>query len=251
MHYTVNALAQVAGVSARTLRYYDEIGLLSPKRRSTNGYREYGQKEVDRLQQILFYRELGMQLEEIEKIISSQDFDAEAALKGHLAALYGKRKQLDTLIANVEHSLWAQKGKLTMNNEEKFAGFTKKLVDDNERSYGKEIREKYGDEAVNTSNAKVKGMTKEQYDEVEQLTEELNETLMAAFVQGDPASELAQRACELHRKWLCYYWDTYSKEAHIGVTQMYVEDPRFTAYYDTIAPGCASFLRDATALYCG
>ena len=93
-------------------------------------------------------------------------------------------------------------------------------------------------------------MSQKQYTELEKLTEELNGTLRKAVEQGDPGSELAQKACELHRQWLCYYWDKYTKEAHIGLTQMYVYDSRFTEYYEKIAPGCAAFLRDAVAIYC-
>ena len=125
-----------------------------------------------------------------------------------------------------------------------------KLIDDNERQFGEEIRTKYGEERLNRSNARVLNMSRRQYAELEQLTTELNETLKAAFQQGDPAGELAQKACGLHKKWLCCYWDKYSKEAHVGLTQMYVNDPRFTAYYDKIAPGCTAFLRDAVAIYC-
>lgn len=250
MEYTINKLAKLAGVSTRTLRYYDEFGLLSPTRMSSNGYRIYGQKEIDRLQQILFYRELGMPLEEIKNIILSKDFDGQAALESHLTELLAKRKQLDLLIANVEKTIKASKGKIIMSDQEKFEGFIKKLVDDNEQKYGKEVRAKYGDEVVNNSNAKIMGMSKEQYAEMEMLTGELNETLKAAFEQGDPSSELAQKACELHKKWLCYSWSDYSKEAHKGITQMYVNDPRFSAYYDKIAVGCAAFLRDAVLIYC-
>ncbi|WMC92558.1 MerR family transcriptional regulator [Kineothrix sp. MB12-C1] len=250
MEYTINKLARLAGVSTRTLRYYDEFGLLSPVRMSSNGYRIYGKKEVDRLQQILFYRELGVSLEEIKRILSSKNFDGQKALESHLSALRIKQKQLNSLIANVEKTIKAAKGEIIMNDQEKFDGFIQKLVDDNEQQYGEEIRSKYGDDAVDRSNAKVKGMSKEQYAEVEELSAELNEALKAAFEQGDPASELAQRACELHKKWLCFFWDQYSKEAHIGVTQMYVDDPRFTAYYDKIAVGCAAFLRDAVLIYC-
>ena len=250
MEYSINELAKLAGVSTRTLRYYDEIGLLSPARTSSNKYRVYGQGEVDRLQQILFYRELGVPLKEIKKIISSKDFDRQAALEDHLSALLAKRKQLDLLIANVEKTIKAVKGEIIMSDQEKFEGFIKELVDENERQYGKEARAKYGDEAVDRSNAKIMGMSKEGYAELEKLTVELNETLKAAFEQGDPASELAQKACELHKKWLCYFWDDYSKEAHIGLAQMYVDDPRFTEYYDKIAVGCAAFLRDAILIYC-
>ncbi|HHT63683.1 MAG: MerR family transcriptional regulator [Bacillota bacterium] len=250
MEYTINKLAKLAGVSTRTLRYYDELGLLSPARMSSNGYRIYGHKEIDRLQQILFYRELGVPLEEIKKILSSKDFDRLAALESHLSALLAKRNQLDMLIANVIKTIKAAKGEIIMSDREKFEGFLKKLVDDNERQYGKEARAKYGDESVDRSNAKIMGMSKEQYAQLDALTNELNDTLQAAFEQGDPASALAQKACELHKKWLCFFWNEYSKEAHIGVTQMYVDDPRFTAYYDKIAVGCASFLRDAVLIYC-
>jgi DNA-binding transcriptional MerR regulator len=250
MEYTINQLAKLADVSTRTLRYYDQCGLLPPKSIRSNGYRVYGQNEIDRLQQILFYRELGVELTEIGRILEAKSFDGQTALQNHLVALRKKRERLDLLIDNVEKSIKAMKGEIEMSNKEKFEGFKQKLIDDNERNYGDEIRKKYGNKAIDRANARVKGMTKEQYGEVEQLTQELNDTLKAAFQQGDPHSELAQKACELHKQWLCFYWDDYSKEAHMGVTQMYVDDPRFTAYYDKIAPGCAVFLRDAVRIFC-
>ncbi|MDR1540092.1 MAG: MerR family transcriptional regulator [Clostridiales bacterium] len=251
MEYTINKLAKLAGVSARTLRYYDECGLLKPKVIRSNGYRIYGETEVDRLQQILFYRELGVELAEIGRILASNSFDGRQALESHLAALKSRREQLDRLIANVEKSIRSMKGELNMTDEEKFVGFKQKLIDDNEKQYGEEIRAKYGDDMVNLSNAKLKGATKEQYAEMERLAAELNDTLKAAFEQGDPASGLAQKVAELHKRWLCFYWDNYTKEAHLGVAQMYVDDPRFMAYYDKIAPGCAVFLRDAVKIHCG
>jgi hypothetical protein len=137
-----------------------------------------------------------------------------------------------------------------MPKNKKSGDFRQKLIDENEKRYGDEIREKYGNDALSRSNAKIKGMTEEQYAEVEKLSREFNETLKAAFEQGDPSSELAQKACELHKRWLCCFWSHYSKEAHIGVTQMYVDDPRFTEYYDKISPGCAAFLRDAVKIFC-
>ena len=250
MEYTINQLAKLAGVSTRTLRYYDQCGLLPPKTVRSNGYRIYGEAEVNRLQQILFYRELGVELSEIGRILAENDFDGLSALQNHLTALREKRARLDRLIGNVQKSILAMKGETEMTDEEKFEGFKEKLILDNEQKYGGEIREKYGDEAVDRSNAKLKNMTKEQYGELEALTQELNRTLKAAFEQGDPGSELARKACALHKKWLSFYWDHYSKEAHRGVAQMYVDDPRFTAYYDAVAPGCAVFLRDAVRIFC-
>jgi hypothetical protein len=125
------------------------------------------------------------------------------------------------------------------------------MIDDNEKKYGKEIREKYGSDAVEKSNNKLKNMSQEDYEAVTKLEQEVKDTLAAAFKTGDPAGELAQKAAELHKKWLTFYWDSYSKEAHAGLAQMYVEDERFTAYYDKEQPGTAKFLRDAILIYTG
>ena len=251
MEYTIQKLGQLAGISTRTLRYYDEIGILKPSRINSSGYRIYGQNEVDRLQQILFFREIGVSLESIKEIISASSFDREKVLKEHREKLLEKRKQLDLLIENVEKTISSTEGKIKMTDKEKFEGFKQKMIDDNEKKYGKEIRGKYGDEVVDQSNQKLKNMTQEQYAEMERLSADVIETLKKAFATGDPADELAQKAADLHRQWLCYSWNSYSKEAHAGVAQMYVDDERFTAYYDAEQPGMAKFLRDAIFIYTG
>lgn len=251
MEYTVQKLGSLAGISTRTLRYYDEIGILKPARISSSGYRIYGQKEVDRLQQILFYRELGVGLDSIKDIVSAPSFDGANALVEHREKLLEKREQLDVLIANVDKTIALTEGRIKMSDKEKFEGFKQKMVDDNEKKYGKEIREKYGKDTVEKSNSKVKNMTQEQFDEVTALANQVTETLAEAFTTGDPAGELAQKAADLHKKWLTYYWHEYTKEAHAGLAQMYVDDPRFTAYYDEKQPGTAEFLRDAILIYTG
>ncbi|MGG6312742.1 MerR family transcriptional regulator [Paenibacillus macerans] len=251
MEYTVQKLGRLAGISTRTLRYYDEIGILKPARMSSSGYRIYGQREVDRLQQILFYRELGMSLEDIKAIVTDPSFDGTHALREHRKQLLDKRKQLDALIANVEKTIASQEGRITMNNQEKFEGFKKQMIEDNEQKYGREIREKYGDDTVDKSNRKLMNMTEEQYEEVTRLANEVNATLAEAFKTGDPAGELAQKAADLHKQWLTYYWSEYSKEAHAGLAQMYVDDERFKAYYDAEQAGTAEFLRNAVHIYTG
>ncbi|AND38453.1 MULTISPECIES: MerR family transcriptional regulator [Cytobacillus] len=251
MEYTVQKLAQMAGVSSRTLRYYDEIGILKPARTNSSGYRIYGQQEVDRLQQILFYRELGISLDQIKEIISAPAFDAADALKEHREKLLEKRKQLDLLITNVEKTIASAEGRTTMSDKEKFEGFKKKMIEDNEEQYGKEIREKYGDETVDKSNAKLMNMTQEEHEAVTKLAEEVNTALAEAMQTGDPAGELAQKAADLHKQWITFYWSEYSKEAHAGLAEMYVADERFKAYYDKIRPGAAEFLRDAINIYTG
>jgi len=251
MEYTVQKLAHISGVSPRTLRYYDEIGILKPARINSSGYRIYGHKEVDRLQQILFYRELGINLEDINKIISAPSFDEVTALQEHRGKLLEKRDQLNSLIANVNKTIESKERSNIMSDKEKFEGFKTNLIKENEEKYGKEIRQKYGDNAANESNKKLKDMTQEEYDEVNRLATEVIETLEAAFETGNSGGELAQKTADLHRQWLCLYWHQYTKEAHAALAQMYVDDERFAVYYDKGQPGRAEFLRDAILIYTG
>ncbi|WP_419882936.1 MerR family transcriptional regulator [Peribacillus sp. B-H-3] len=251
MEYTIQKLGILASISTRTLRYYDEIELLKPARINSSGYRIYGQREVDRLQQILFYRELGLTLEQIKEIVSNPDFNGTEALKEHREKLLDKRKQLDELLLNVEKTIASHEGRMTVKDQEKFEGFKQKFIEDNEKQYGKEIREKYGEDTVNKSNEKLKNMTQEEHAEITRLADELAQTLAAAFKEGDPAGNLAQKAAEKHMQWLTFYWNEYSKEAHAGLAQMYVDDERFKQHYDKEQPGTAEFLRDAIHIYTG
>lgn len=251
MEYTVQGLSKLSGVSKRAIRYYDEIGILKPARINSSGYRIYGKNEVDRLQQILFYRELGVNLENIKNIMLSTDFDTVKALKEHHEKLLEKRRKLDLIISNVEKTIAFREGRIKMTDSEKFEGFKEGLIEDNEKKYGREIREKYGDDTVERSNKKLKNMTKKQYEEAVKLESDIMDVLEAAFETKDPAGELAQKAADMHKRWLCFFWDSYSKEAHAGLAQMYVEDERFTAYYDKKRPGMAKFLRDAILVYTG
>jgi len=241
----------MSGISARTLRYYDEIELLKPVRIAESGYRLYGQNELDTLQQILFYRELGLPLEDIRGILYAADFDKERAFQCHLAKLNKKRERLDVLINNVTKSISAMRGEIEMADNEKFEGFKQTLVNENEEKYGAEIRAKYGDAAMDASNARIKGLTQWQYDEGERLRVTYEEKLKTALETGDPLSEAAQDACDLHRQWLLVFNPDYSKEYHKGLGEMYAADERFKAHYENIAPNCTEFFRDAINAYCG
>lgn len=249
MEYTIQKLSIIAGISSRTLRYYDQIELLQPARVNSSGYRIYGQDEVNCLQQILFYKELGVSLETIKEILTSPSFDATSALTEHRQKLIEKREQLDMLISNVENTIKMQEGSITMSDKEKFEGFKKSMISKNEEKYGEEIRKKYGNDTVDQSNAKLMNMSEEEYSKVISIENEMKDYLAQAFAIGDPGSELAQKAADLHKQWICYFWPTYNKEAHAGLAQMYVDDERFTAYYDKEQPGTAKFLRDAITIY--
>ena len=249
MEYTVKQLGDLAGVSGRTLRYYDQIDLLKPACTNEVGYRIYGPKEVDRLQQILFFRELGVGLSTIKELLEAPDFQEQQALREHHKQLLEKRRQLDLLIRNVEQTFAAFEGGKPMTDKEKFVGFKETLIKENEEKYGAEIREKYGDETVDASNAKLMGLTEEQFTEMQQLAEEIIQSLVKAVGKEEPSGEEGQRIAKLHRKWLSFTWKEYSKEAHAGLAETYVADERFTAYYDQHKEGAAKFLRDAILVY--
>ena len=248
MEYTVKKLATISGVSARTLRYYDEIGLLVPKRVSSSGYRIYGKDEVDRLQQILFYREMGLSLEDIGEILSSPDFDREKALRDHLLTLLQEKERIELLISNVEATIQAMKGEISMADENKFKGFKKQLIEENEAKYGKEARAKYGDDAVDKSNARIMGLSREKWDEKESLDGKIAALLKDAADGKDVSRELF----EAHKAWLSLFWGegAYSPAAHIVLAETYVSDERFRAYYDGIVPNGAEILKNAICENC-
>jgi len=252
MEYTVSQLAALAGVSARTIRHYDAVGLLKPAKIAENGYRLYNNDQVDMLQQILFYKELGIPLGEINLILSAPEFDPLKALYNHLAALERQKEHTTALIETVQKTIDHMLGGNNMNDKEKFEGFKKELIDQNEKAYGDEVRAKYGDDAVNASNAKFAGISQEKWHEQEVLNEQIAQALKAGTAVGDPGCSDAQHACELHARWLMMFWPDgmYSKEAHLGLGEMYVADERFQAYYNNIAIGAAVFLRDALQIYC-
>lgn len=249
MEYSINELSKIAKISTRTLRYYHEIDLLKPKRINSSGYRIYGENEVDKLQQILFYKAMGFKLDNIKHIINSPSFDIMSALDNHKKELLKKREEINLLIKNVEKTISYKKGEIKMSNKEKFEGFKKDLVKQNEEKYGEEIREKYGDKQVNESNEKLLGLSEKEYKEFEQLAIDIIEKLKEAMEENNPSGQKAQEACELHKKWLGYSWNFYSKEAHRGLGEMYAADERFKKYYDKNKEGMAEFFKEALDIY--
>lgn len=246
MEYTVKELAALAGITPRTLRWYDRVGLLRPLRTTAAGYRIYGPAQVDRLQSILFYRELGLELADIRGLLDAPDYDRRMALQSHLAELKARRDRLDALILTVQKTIDAVKGETRMTDTEKFAAFRQKAAAENEVRYGAEARAAYGKDAVDRSNARIQALSEEEYAAWRQLDERICTALAAAVRSGaDPAGTEGARIAALHRRWLGYSWAAYTPQAHAGLAELYVSDPRFTAYYDREVPGCAAFLRDA------
>ena len=246
MEYTIQQLSNLAGVSTRTLRWYDELGLLPPLRTGDNGYRIYGPEEVDRLQQILFYRALGVELRRIREILDDPNFDRLEALRSHLKALEEKERELTLMIDSVKETILSAERNEIMSDKAKFKAFKKGLVEENEAKYGKEAREKYGDEQVDTANANIMGLKEYEFERWSALDREILAKLEQAIADGlSPEDEIGRELTALHLEWLSFTIKNCSSAQQKGIAQLYVCDERFTAYYDKKTPGCAAFLTAA------
>lgn len=248
--YTVHELARLAGVSVRTLHHYDDLGLV-PAARAKNGYRSYDAHAVERLHRVLLFRETGMTLSVIKRMMDDDSYDEQSALSEQLLRLRAERNRVDAMIRNVERTLSSMRGEDVMSDKEKFEAFKRGLVEENEAKHGAEAREKWGDDAVDASNARLMGMTEEQWGQVRGTEERVRELLLAAMERGDATCAEALEAARLHGEWLSAFWKPgmYSKQAHAVLAEGYVADERFRAYYDTWAPGATQFLRDAICAY--
>lgn len=250
MEYSIGELAKLAGITTRTLRYYDRIGLLKPGAVRETGYRRYGEREVDLLQQILFYRSLGVELAEIARMINADNFDRLHALRGHLSALHARQAETARLIETVKKTIASIEGGTKMADQEKFEAFKARVVRENEQAYGAEARQKYGDADMDASNAKLLAMTEADYERFQTLGAEILRRLEQAVQSHEPPEgDAGQRITAMHKSWLGMTWRAYSAEAHRGLAEGYVADERFTAYYDQNVKGCAAFLRDAVAYW--
>ncbi|MGN8982215.1 MerR family transcriptional regulator [Enterococcus villorum] len=242
MEYTIKKMAEISGVSPRTLRFYDEINLLKPARITSSGYRIYSSHEVDRLQHILFYRSLEFKLEKIKEILDNPTFDHQKALIEHQKMLLEKREQIDTLLTTIQQTLNSSKGGKPMQDHEKFEGLKKQKITENEKNYGQEIRTKYGNHTIDESNKKWQNMEESTFKEMKATEKQLLIDL-STYLNNQTDQKLADRIFETHKKWLSFTWPTYSSEAHRGLGQMYVADERFTSYYDDrCAKGAAKAL---------
>lgn len=250
--YTVGSLAKLAGVTVRALHHYEDEGLLHPERTSS-GYRRYGAADVERLQQILLLRSCGLSLGDIRAALDNGDFDFHAVLIDHLATLRARQKELETLVGTVEKTIASLEGRCTMTDEERFEGMKARAIAENEERYGAEVRQAYGDAAMDAANERMAGMSQEEWNDAKALEAAILEQLTAAKATGNPTGETARKLCAMHARWLQMHWGegAYSPAAHAALAEGYVADPRFTAYYDEAAgEGATAFLRDALIAWC-
>lgn len=233
----------MAGITPRTLHFYDEIGLLKPSRVGDNGYRYYGKESVLRLQQILLYRQMELPLEEIKRMMERRDFDVLQALENHKIALQQKIGQMQQLVETVNNTVEYLKGKQKMDSNQLFKGFNK----EQEEAYAREAETMYDPEIVRASNKKWQGYSEEEKARILNESKEIYLDMAAAIPSGADSTQ-AQACVERWRKNMDYFW-TPDLDQLAGLTQLYNEDPRFKANLDQIDPRLAEFFREAVLLY--
>ncbi len=241
--YSVGEVAAFSGVTIRTLHHYDEVGLLSPGGRSPSGYRLYEDSELERLQRILFYRELGFTLKEIQAIVEDPGTDAAGHLRRQRKLLTERIERLGAMVDAIDYEMEAKRMDIRLTPEERFEVFGDFRPED----HAEEAERRWGEtEAYKDSNRRVSRYTKEDWQRLKAEEAEIRTRLAAALDSGlTPDSEEAMAAVEAHRQHISRWFYECGHEMHRGLTDMYVSDERFRSHYDTQTPGLAAFIREA------
>ena len=245
MRYTVNKLATLAGISVRTLHYYDEIGLLKPSVVANNGYRYYEDRELIRLQQILFFRELEFSLDDIKRMLNRPDFSVIDALKDQKKLMRLKQKRLDGLIYSIDKTIRTMTSKQKITDDELYDAFK----DHDVKQYQDEVKERWGNtDAYKQSMKKVGKMTKKEMEQLKEDGKKHTAAIADAMDKGIASPEV-QALIKKSHEGINFFYDC-SLEMFRNLGKMYVDDPRFAANYEKVRSGLAIFMRDAIAYYC-
>lgn len=244
MSYKVREVAELTGVSVRTLHHYDEIGLLRPDSLTESGYRIYTDENLERLQQILFFKELDFSLQEIKEILDSPGFDRKKALSSHLKLLEQKKTRLERIMDTVVKTINAIEGGNEMSKKDMFGAF------EFNDSYAQEAKEKYGHtDAWKESQARTSRYTGQDWAEIMAKGDAIYKKL-AAIMDRSPDDPAVQDAVGEIRQHITDSFYTCTVDIFRGLGELFVADGRFTANIDKYGEGLAVFLRDAIKVYC-
>jgi DNA-binding transcriptional MerR regulator len=244
MTYSIKEIAELAGVTTRTLRFYDEIGLLNPAGTASNGYRFYDQESLYHLQQILFFRELEVPLDEIRLIMTSPDFDLLVALEKHRKFLEIKSKRLSQLINTIENTIATIKGKMKMDDKAMFEGF-------DETKYEEETRQHWGKTPqYQESQKKWASFSKEQKDAIKVEGRQIAVRMVGKNANLSPDDPDVQKAIGDYLIYINQYFYKCDPEFLRNLSDMWVADARFAINYERIREGGAEFVREAVTIFC-
>ncbi|MFL6094192.1 MAG: MerR family transcriptional regulator [Blastococcus sp.] len=239
----VGELAALAGVTVRTLHHYDRIGLLSPSGRTAAGYRQYSPDDLDRLHQVLLYRELGFPLDEVATLLDDPSADPEAHLRRQYRLLRDRLERTSAMVAAVEKEMEARAMGINLTPEERFEVFG----EHDPAQHEAEAEERWGEtEAYRESQRRTRGYSKEDWLRITAEGADIEARFAAALRSGVvPDSAEAMDIAEEHRRQITRNFYDCPPEMHAGLGRMYVEDERFTAHYEQIAPGLAQYVSAA------
>jgi len=240
---TIKQISQLAHVTPRTLRYYNQIGLLLPDEVGDNGYRYYSDASLLKLQQILFYRELDMPLEQIKGIMGRENYNLQEALEDHKNQLRKRIDRLQKLISTVDQTLKYIKGEEKMNKKVLFDAFN----DEEQEKMEKEAMQMYDPETVKESNRKWKNYTMAEKQKIGEEGNAVYQGFVDAMSKG-PDSQEAQACVQRWRDHMNYFW-TPNPDQLIGLAELYNDDPRFKMNFDKVHPDLAQFVREAVMIY--
>lgn len=250
MAYKIKEAAKIAGKSVRTLHHYDQIGLLKPESVTAAGYRIYADHDLERLQQVLFFKELGFNLREIKEILNSPGFERKRALHAQKELLIKKISRLEAIVSSVEKTIQSLERGSQMDKKEMFKAFDMTDIERHQKEYAEEARQKYGgSEAYKESLKKTSRYTKEEWAAITARGNEIYEKIASLMEKGPTDPEVQQAVGE----WRQHITDSFyncTLEIFRGLGDLYVEDSRFTANIDRVRPGLAKFLREAMDYYC-
>ena len=242
--YTVQELASLAGVSVRTLHHYDSIGLLAPSSRSEAGYRLYGESELYRLQQILFYREVDMPLKHIRSVLDDPSFDLVQALENHKKVLKEKSLRLQGLVRTIDKTLSRIKGEDEMvTDKELYCEFSKETL----AEYQDYMAKKFDPEIMKEAEESVKKMSKKEWEETNLEGQQIA-IEMTQFLKLSPNATEVQDLVERHHAWVEKFYSADAK-TYTGLADLYLEHPDFKSYYEKFSEGLTEFLAQAMRVY--
>lgn len=239
---TVGEVAALANVTVRTLHHYDEIGLVTPSARSAAGYRLYAREDLERLQSVLFYRELGFGLDDIRTVLGDDGFDRLQALRAQRALLDDESRRLRRMVRAIDDAITALEEGVPMNDEAMFAVFGEQ-----QRAIQAEAEERWGGtDPYRQTRKRTAVYTQQDWEELK-LESEAIMTAIAEVYRGGAAadSEAAMDAVEAHRVQISERFYDCPHEMQVQLGAMYVQDPRFRATYEDLADGLAVWVRDA------
>ena len=246
MTYTVNQLTKLSGVSVRTLHFYDEIGLLKPAYYGENNYRYYEEEQLLLLQQILFFRELGFSLNNIQRILNSNDFDKIETLYSHKKVLEKNLDQTKNLIKTIDKTIAHLRGKEKMNAEELYYGFDS----EKQKTHEKYLVEKgiLTQEFLDECKQKVKNWSDAEKNAfIQDIEKVMKELILAMDKKREPSSNEVQELMRRHYVWLERTW-TPTKEKYIDLMQLY-QTPEFRVFYDQRHPKLLEFMIKAMEVF--